>query len=190
MQAHSQDEKSLRKDIYKLRRELRSDLKEVRGASKLSSLIPTEALSHMTKVEREMRDISVRKMGTRDLLSTYRQLKYIRGLKSSTIEGAEKSAKLWTPIKEHLDAFSKDTRDEWWNAYGEIYKNWSTMDKFKYTIFEYVDKAFTGDNAEEIKAKLVTEIDKILEAARGELPQDEVDLRISNKLQELLQELE
>lgn len=189
MKAFSQDDKELRKIIYKLRTALRDDMRQIREVENQSPLIPLDARQKFTKLERLMREKAVRNMSHKELLSTYRQLEYIRNLKSSTLRGALETAEKFSPIKEHLSSFSEEKRKEWWSVYGEIYKHASTMEQYKYDIFQVVDQLFGNMDTKEIINDMIEEYDKILESGRGNISDEKVSLLFSEKLRDLLDKI-
>lgn len=186
MLSHEQNDKSLRRDIYTLRRALRKDIKEVKELSKDDPLIPTDAISQMKELEKKMRVNSVVKQDTKELLSTYRQLKYIRDLKSSTPSGAIRISETFQPIRERLSRYSKDKQNEFWTIYGDLYKHYSGFEKYKYEIIEYVDELFGTEYSDDILDEIRTLYDTILEQSGGQKSEQYVDIRFTNELQNLL----
>ena len=189
MKATELNDKELRREIYALRRALRTDIKEVRDISKSSPTIPTYAISHLSKAENEMRTKSVKKREGAELLSIYRQLKYTRGLKSSTLEGALETAEKFEPIAEHLKSLSQEKRQEFWDIYGELYKHSSTLERFKYELFEYIDSKFGEDLPEDIASTLIEEYAKAVEGDYGTRTDEEIAIQFTSSLDELLSKL-
>lgn len=164
--------KEMRQEIYRLRRELRADLKEVRELSRTSSLtIPQDALKHMRDLEKRTTKskggTAVSHMGERELRNLYRDLEYVRGLKSSTPEGASKSAITWQPVKEFLDSTTEETRDKFWEVYNKLVSNRYLEEKFKYEIFEILRQQTEYGNLSDIDesamAQLVSKLDDFYE---------------------------
>lgn len=185
MKAHSQDAKSLRKDIYKLRKSLRENIREVGEASKASSLIPTDAVQQMRKLEKQMREKAVSKLNTSELTTLYRKLKYVDNLKSSTLEGAKTTAERWTPIKRNLDSLSQEQRDKWWGIYENLYKYYSGFQNYKYDIFNVIDSNFGTDYNENIVGNIIDAYDEILMNSEN-MTDAEIMLLFTEKLKELL----
>lgn len=186
MLSHEQNDKILRRDIYTLRRALRKDIKEVKELSKDDPLIPTDAISQMREIEKKNKVKSVAKQNTKELLSTYRQLKYIRDLKSSTPSGAIRISETFQPIRERLSRYSKDKQNEFWNIYGDLYKHYSGFEKYKYEIIEYVDELFDTEYSEDILNEIRTLYDTILEHSGGRRSERDIDIRFTNEIQNLL----
>ena len=129
-------DKELRQEIYKLRRELRADIGEIKNEIKTDKSIPTYAVNDFKEAEKSMRQKSVRSMGRKDLVSTYRNLTYIRNLKSSTLEGArdvidsletvKNRIKLMgdvnQPLSNLLEQSSKSTTEKFWDIFKRTFE--------------------------------------------------------------------
>lgn len=189
MKATPQEEKILRREIYALRRELRRDISKVKelALNDVSSLTPTYAIDKMKSLEKEMRKYSVRKRSTPELVSLNRQLKYIRNLKTSTPEGALKTKELFQPIRNKLSQMTEDERKEWYKAYDELYNKSLNYEKFKYEIFDFTDKIFSGDNTEYI-VDLVTNAYKEAEIKHKEETDEYDEDRVKVLLTEILKQ--
>lgn len=155
--------KELRKEIYSLRRQLRTNLKGVRELQKFSPLVPRYATNKMKELEKQMRQTSVRKMEEKELRNLYRDLNYISGLKSSTPAGAMETAERFEPLRQRLNNFSESLRDKFWRIYGKIYESSNgTIDKFKYTIFEsdLIDEISSATDEDELVQRIIEEYDE------------------------------
>lgn len=163
----------LRKAIYDLRRGLRADIKQVRALSRSSSAIPTTALKHMTDLERQMRAKSVRRSGTKELRQIYRDLRYTRGLKSSSPEGAISVSQTFTPIKEKLDAMSPTLRQKFWYLYSKVYgESRGLMERFKYEEFKTaVENIDIATDVSDLATQIITKFDEVYK----ELPRHATD---------------
>ena len=179
-----QIEKELRKDMYKNLRELRKNISEVRKLSKADYMIPTDAMDRMTNLNKKLKGKAIKYQSLKELHETNRQIKYIKGLKSSTTYGAIETAQKFQPIKEHLKTYSQDKRDEWWEIYGELYKHTATMDRFKYEIFDYIDKKFqSAQPSEDILGDIINAYKK---SQFGDGNDIEKGIRFTAELQKLL----
>lgn len=179
-----QIEKELRKDIYKNLRELRKNISEVRKLSKEDYMIPTDAMERMTQLNKKLKGKSIKSQSLKELHETNRQIKYIKGLKSSTPYGATETAQKFQPIREHLKSFSQDKRDEWWDIYGELYKHTATMDRYKYEIFDYIDKKFqSAQPPDNILGDIINAYKK---SQFGDGNEIEKGIRFTEELQKLL----
>ena len=155
-------EKELRTEVYRLRRELRSSVKEVRELSRTSPTIPTYAIDKLKELERSYRKKSVSKMTKPELVSNYRALEYIRGLKSSTASGAIEVGRKFEPFKDELNKLSKSERDLFWDVYQRFYSETrGTAERFKYEVFDtgvltsVVNRARAGYSASDIAGALL-----------------------------------
>lgn len=157
MKLADMSEEELRKEIYGIRRELRSDIKAVRDLQKVSTAIPTYATNQMKNIEKTMRTKSVKNMDKSELVTTLRDLKYIRGLKSSSVEGAKKTAKSFEPLKDKLESLSENMRDKFWEIYGKAYGQLKgNLESFKYEIFEsdLIDVITSNTDTSELALKI------------------------------------
>lgn len=180
-------DKELRREIYSLRRTLKEDIKAVREASKLDPTIPRDAVKQYREIDKYMKANPVSKMGLKELKSTYRQLGYIRELKSSTLEGAEKTADTFYPIKEFLDTLSPKLRDTFWDYYGKAYKENPFLENFKYEIMETAKdimisgEELTSDNFAITLEKMFNLTQRQVGDVQG--AEQAVNIRFSKKLQ-------
>lgn len=155
-------EKELRKEIYRLRRELRASVKEVRELSRTSNLIPTYSVSKMRELERRYRSKSVSNMTKAELVSNFRALEYIQGLKSSTVSGALEIAHKFEPFKNELNELPESDRKAFWDAYQRFYNETrGTAERFKYELFDtsvlrtITNRIRNGETASDIATTLV-----------------------------------
>lgn len=123
--------------ILDLRHYVKQDVKEVAAAAVASSTIPTDAINKLEEFENDVRFQKIRNQSDRKKLERwYRQISYIRNLKSSTVEGAEKMSFGFTPFKNMLNSLSKDQADEFWRVYNNYYNvSQGTGEAFKYELF-------------------------------------------------------
>lgn len=150
------NDKELRQEIYKLRRDLREDLREVKEFSKTEVVLPTYAIDNFKKAEKSMREKSVRSMDRKELESVYRQLSYVRNLKSSTVQGGldtiatlesakNRVAELKdVDLKHMLSELDSTALDQFWKIYGKAFeKSRDLQERFKYelwnTIIDYME---------------------------------------------------
>lgn len=130
-----QDDKILRREIYSLRRELRKDIKEIRAEIKADPITPDIAVRKMAKLEKQMKEKAISKMTSKELKSTYRQLKYIRGLKTSTVSGAKETASHYEDIAPKLKKLSKAHIKKFWDTYEHLTDISPLYKYMKYEIF-------------------------------------------------------
>ena len=126
--------KNLRREIYSLRRELREDISEIRAKAKTDILLPTYAIDRMRKVEAYMKKKSVAIMTERELLRTYRKLRHIRDLKTSTLSGAEKVVSNLVSVVPQIRELSDTQIKKLWSAYDKLVEQSRALSGYKYTV--------------------------------------------------------
>lgn len=137
-----EDEKMLRQAIYDLRRELREDIKEVKEYSK-TSFVPLDAVLAMKDIEDYMVRKPVKSMDIKDLRKTYKELDYIRGLRSSTLEGAKSTGTIYMDdLKKRLLELSKNEQEEFWKMYAQVKRDIPISELFKYDIIKTLDDVY------------------------------------------------
>ena len=186
-------DEQLRKEIYKLRRVLRPDIREVRAAAKTSPDIPTDAVTQMAKLETAMRKTAVRKMTRKELNTTWRQLSYIRGLKSSKLEGAQEMTQSFQPFRERMSNLSKDYQDVVWKAFNRFYNyaGQTIAEQFKYEIFlsnltqvvrlEETEKKEREKEIEEVAGSLGALLSKATEDLELGLNKEDEDFEVKKR---------
>lgn len=189
MLANPQDEKTLRRDIYALRRALREDISQVdeyinerkrltkniaktEDMREVYHIVPDIAIRKFRAIEKDMKKNPVKYMDKKDLLSTYRQLKYIRGLKSSTLEGSKDIAKHFNSIATPLSKLSPEHIKKFWDTYEHLLDRAKLYRYIKYDIFTGLANVVGKINmsAKELGAAIDQLYDK---SVRGELNIDE-----------------
>lgn len=185
-------DKELRQEIYKLRRELRVDIGEIKREIKTDKTIPTYAVNDFKEAEKSMRAKSVRSMGRKDLVSTYRNLTYIRNLKSSTLEGArdvidsletvKNRIKLMgdvnQPLSNLLEQSSKSTTEKFWDIFKRTFDGRADLrERYKYEIWnsiaDYMEQG--GTNNEEFSSMVEALYDKVLDNEYTDISFEEYD---------------
>ena len=154
-------DRELRRDIYETRRYVEANIKAVRELQKgePSLAIPTYATNQYALLKRQMRDKSVKKMSRTELISTRRQLQYIKGLKSSTVEGAKETAVKFSPLADKLKALSPQLQDKFWEIYRKAYSDTKgQLERFRYELFssDLIDQVGIGTDTGEL-AHLISE---------------------------------
>lgn len=160
-------EEELKKEIYKLRRDLRVDIRGVRELKKSSPLSPSYAIDKMAEIEKRMRETPVIRMDKKQLKDTLRDLMYTRNLKSSTVKGIQEAEPIMANLKDQLASLSKDIQDKFWDIYKIFYEDTKGLGElYKYEIFstrliDYVNR----DTSAAVMAKNIKNIwDKINES--------------------------
>lgn len=166
MEIDKKYEKNLRRDIYALRRELKYDIRDVREAHKKDFLIPDYAVKHMTDLNRIFRNKSVRAMDYTELLKVYRKMLNIRGLKSSTLEGATNARNSLINAIPKLSELNEKQADKMWSAYERLVEQNAALSQYKYDIYNAI-----ADVALQVKNlsvdDIASKVDEIYILARG-----------------------
>lgn len=154
-------DKELRQEIYKLRRELRADMREIRELLKSERNLPDYALRDFREAEKSMREKSVSKQDRKELQRTYRNLQYIRGLKSSK---AQNLNEIYNNLKIHIDKIDtnlknvdQNTVNKFWDIYKKVFEGASGIrENFKYEIFSTISDFMIsgGESPEEFALKI------------------------------------
>lgn len=119
----------------------------------------------------------------KQIQTLYRDLKYSDSLKTSTVKGAKETMKTFEPIREKLSILSKDTRQKFWEAYGKLYENSSTMANFKYELFDVLsDVMLQGVDTEQLVLDIIDEYMNTLEQLGGEVTDEEIKVLFTDKL--------
>lgn len=171
-------DKELRQDIYKMRREVEANIKGVKELQKSESslAVPTDAIQQYAKLNRLMRNKSVRRMDRDELISVRRQLAYIKGLKSSTVEGAKKTAVKFEPLNHKLKSLSPSLQDKFWEVYRKAYSDTKgQLENFKYEIFEsdLIDTINSGTDTGELAQKIADKFREVSLKTTKDTPDDE-----------------
>ena len=183
-----QDDKILRRDVYALRRELRKDIKEIRAEIKADPITPDIAVRKMAKLEKQMKEKAVSKMSPKELRSTYRQLKYIRGLKTSTVSGAKETASHYEDIAPKLKNLSKTQIKKFWDTYEHLTDISPLYKYMKYEIFSGLADVVTKMNlsAEELGQAIDQLYQKSVEGELDNEPTDKKTLLLLQSFKPIL----
>lgn len=202
MKANEQDVKSLRKTVNSLLREMRPEIKKIGGVYqghyerdsegkrihiKGDKTLPIDAYQHFKELEKDIKLNPTSKLNESELLSRYRQLEYIKSLKSSTLQGAYYSRSKFGSIKEHLEALSESQRREFWLTFGKARQIYKGMDKFKYEILDYIDSIFGQDDQESIIETIQSVYDDLVKGTKANENTKTFRVQFSKKLRDKLQ---
>lgn len=161
--------KTIRKQIYAIERELRSEFTQIKEENKEREKngeipLPTYALDLYEKMlfKRKKAETSIADMDYDTLKSQMRQLNYIKNLTSSSYQGAKDVSDTLEPLKDVLKHMSKSNRDRFWDSYQRLIENRGIEQKFKYEIWdtyrEQILKAKRGHkriDIEDIEQKII-----------------------------------
>lgn len=173
MEIKPKTEKELRREIYSLRRDLRTDIKEIKEATKNYSLYPTFAVDKMRELERIMRKKSVSRMNKGELQSIYRKLTHTRQMKTSKLEGVKSVAE---NLKSNIPNITKLTNEQLkklWQSYGKLVGELKIFKDYKYEVYTALADVATKTKMsdEELAVRVESLYNK---ATRGVLDDNEI----------------
>ncbi len=192
---------TLRKRIYSLRKELRSDIEAIQTHINEGVWLPTYAIDKFASVSEKMPQKSVYSMDRKELLSTFRALQYVRGLKASTVKGAYESMESIEPIKSMVKGLSPKMQNKFWRIYGRIYdESGGLAERFKYELIQSASEyVFGGGKMQDEELDYFIEqimreyrrsvMGEELPYEKGEPKPTDTSLSFSERLQFLLNQL-
>ena len=148
----SRDE--LLKESRLLYQELNREFKQI---EKSKTPLLKDAYSRFKQFKKDVRYNDLSKYSDKMIKDIYRDLKYIKSLKSSTLEGAEESARTFGVTKNFLESLSENKRQQFWDMYSRAYSNLrpDLVEKYKYEVFDVLtNEMVLGQDPEEIYAKI------------------------------------
>ena len=183
-----------RDQILKESRLLYRKLKrQIDAIDKSKSPLLRDASNRFKEFKKDFKYNDLSKYSDNLLKDAYRDLKYIDSLKSSTLEGAEESLRLYGHTKETLEQLSPQKKQEFWDLYEKAYKNLmpSLVDKYKYEMFGVIsNEMMLGQNPEDVFEKIKEAFDDAYESGfseeeKGELFAENLKLLFSDSFDEL-----
>lgn len=142
-------EEEMRKEIRRVLRQVGRNVKEIEAAASVSSFIPTYAVEKVKQFRKDIRKLSIKRATGRTLRNYYRDINYIAGLKSATLEGAQEMSWTWQPIKAQLDEMTEEQKKKFWNIWDKAYSENALLEHFKYEIMsESVQRVFDENNTD------------------------------------------
>lgn len=183
-------DKEIRKEIYKLRRELKKEAKDLINLAEVDKLIPLTAVEQLNQFEEELRKgKSVKRQDTKELRKTLRQIRYINNLESSHVDGAIKGGRRFEPIRQTVEQLNEEQKKEFWQVYKDLYKEGPIYERFRYEIYEIMDKSWNAEYSASPE-QLVTAIkdlrDAVIDVYGGGLSNEDIDAIFGEELKKLL----
>lgn len=121
-----------------------------------------------------------------ELLSYYRQLKYIDSLKSSTVKGALEAGKNASPILKSLKGLSEDKQKKFWEVYNKMVNKAGLFDRFKYEIWKTtLDLMLQGEDTEKIINDMITDYDDLILELGSAADDETIQILYTERLQGL-----
>lgn len=183
-------DKEMRKEIYKLRRELKAEAKQIKELAQTDKLIPLTGTDQLKQFEKELRKgKSVKNQDTKELRKTLRQLRYINDLETSHLSGAVKGGKRFEPIRQTVEQLNEEQKKEFWQTYKELYREGPIYERFRYELYEIMDREwnkFDGLSPDQLVTAIKDLRDRIIDEFGGGLNNEDVDAIFGQELKELL----
>ena len=176
-------DKELKKEIKRYTDKLRKRIKRIRV---LGDKAMQDAVAKFDEYINNRKKITP-KTERAELLSYYRQLRYIDSLKSSTVKGALATKNKFEPIRDRLNTLSKTQQEKFWEIYGKLYETNATMEKFKYEIFnESIDEVFGATETDKIVQDIIDEYNETLKDLGSEADTEQIRKKLfTNKIDKM-----
>lgn len=179
MKASTLSRKEQQKEVRRLVKNLSRRIARIENLNLSGSQY---AINRYREIEKTLPK-NLRPATDKQIQTLYRDLRYVDSLKTGTVKGAKETMKTFEPIKEKLSILSKDTRQKFWEAYGKLYENATTMANFKYEIFDVMtDYIFQGVDTDEIVLEIIDMYKNILEEMGGDVTDEEIKVLFTDKL--------
>lgn len=175
-------DKELKKEIKRYTDKLRKRIKRIRA---LGDNAMQDAVAKFDEYMSNRKKITP-KTERAELLSYYRQLKYIDSLKSSTVKGAIAAGKTAAPVLKSLKSLSENKQKKFWDIYNKMVNRAGLFDKFKYEIWQTsIDLMLQGEETEKILLDMIEAYDDLI-LELGSMADDEtIKILYTERLQGL-----
>ena len=127
-------EDEMRKEIRRVLRQVGKNAKEIEAAASVSYFIPTYAVEHLKDFRKQIKKTSIKKATGRTLRNYYRDINYIAGLKSATVEGAMEMSYGIQPIVMAVKALPEEQEKAFWRVYDKAYSEDALMQRWKVAV--------------------------------------------------------
>ena len=179
MKASTLSRKEQQKEVRRLVKNLSRRIARIENLNLSGSQY---AINRYREIEKTLPK-NLRTATDKQIQTLYRGVRYVDSLKTGTVKGAKETMKTFEPIKEKLSILSKDTRQKFWEAYGKLYENSSTMANFKYELFDVLsDVMLQGVDTEQLVIDIIDEYMNTLEQLGGEVTDEEIKVLFTDKL--------
>lgn len=192
MKASNLTRKQMESEILKSRKQLKSEAIKIREmldaygqAGAKAPLVAIERFEDM-KAPYRFRYKGKELYTDKEVLDMYRDLQYIKSLKSATLEGAMETMDNFSEISSYLSSKSEVEQDEFWETYDKLYE--VLKDKYKYEVMEIVaDMQDRGMSRDEIVEAVTNPYHQILQEYGKDIDDEKLELLYSDELRELRQ---
>lgn len=168
----------LRKEIYKLSRDLYKEARLIKEAHRADPLIPDIKAKEVVKLKTDMRKNPTKYMERKDLIKRARQIRYLNDLKTTRFSTAVGTGRQYEPIRQYVSKLSPEEKQEFFKVYQKLYERTSSYEKFKYELFEDMldyRKAVKGNE------EMYQQLADIIIQARDTIDRDFYDLEQSER---------
>lgn len=190
MKAANLTRKQMEREIRKSRKKLKQEAVKIRemlasyGMSGADAPLIAIKRFEAMKVPYQFRRKGIEYYTDKEVLAMYRDLEYIKQLKTATVEGAMEAMDNFGEIASYLSSKSEAEREHFWEIYDKVYE--SVKDRFKYEAMQLVaDMQESGRTTEEIIKTISEPAEKILMQYGKDLPDEQFDLLYSEELHQL-----
>lgn len=185
MLAENSDYKTILKESQRLYKNLSRRMTNI---MKYGDKASQHAVSKWKEFNDEFPERITKRLEPKKLVSIYRDLKYINALKTSTVKGAIRTKKVFVPVKEKLNVLSKSSQDKFWDIYSKLYEHTTTMERFKYELFDtIIDYVYEGIDEDKAVIDIIRAYDQSLMQMEGAGTDEQVRLLFTSKLEKLLE---
>lgn len=176
--------RKMRKEMIQVGAEIRDYLRETGREGAQAPLVAIRKFEQM-KVPYVFTRKGQELFTEQEIVDLYRDLKYVTGLKTATLEGAKQSLENFEPINVYLSALEEEEQETFWNIYDKIYED--LQSKYKYEIMETISALQTADmSPQQIEKRIKKAYTDILEGKRGkDISDEQLELRFTRKLERL-----
>ena len=187
MKLDTQKRHDLAKDVRKLVNEVRKDVERIEKRADLPQFGASAFRGFERRFGNKLGNKYLPSMTTEQLQTMLRDIKYIRGLKSTTIEGAQHTKDVFLPLREELTALSEPQRDKFREIYNKFVEERRYLEEFKYELQEIVkDMVYSAVSVDEALTEMGALYDKASRTLGKEASEDEKVLLFSQNIREFL----
>ena len=182
MLTYNMSKSELIKETRRYYKNLKSRIKNV---EKLNLSASRQTVKQFREFEKRFPK-KLSKLPEKDIRTLYRDVRYLNSLKTSTVKGAKFTQEKFEPIREKLNALSKSKQEKFWEIYNKLYEITSTMEHFKYELFDTnIDYIYGGEDVDKAVKDIIEQYNTTLEELGGEASDEEIKLLFTSRLQDI-----
>lgn len=196
MKASDMTREQMERSIRASRQELKLVGREIRemlaSYGREGAKAPLSAIERFEKLEvpYQFRRKGVELYTDAEVVDMYRDLEYIKSLKTSTVEGAMETLENFGTTFDTVEQMGDDFKSAFWDAYDRVYE--VMKDRYKYetlNIMAEIAQELTSDgsdlNGRELADRVIRPYLDILETYGKEIPDDKLDILYTDRLRQL-----